>query len=107
MKEEVKKPSKRVIEESDEEEDDESEEESRSVDPSKDSYEKLDEDFFVNTRTRECVIDYQQPKRFVMPEKVYRELLPHQKEGIAWLWNLFKNRKGTRVLFCLTPTQYI
>jgi SNF2 family DNA or RNA helicase len=94
VKEEIKKVSKHVIEESDEEEGDESEEDSQSADPAKDSYEKLDEDYFINTRTRECVIDYQQAKRFVLPEKVYKELLPHQKEGIAWLWKLFKNRKG-------------
>ena len=31
---------------------------------------------------------------FYLPEKIYERLFEHQKKGVVWLYNLYKERKG-------------
>ena len=31
---------------------------------------------------------------FSLPEKIYERLFEHQKKGVVWLYNLYKNKKG-------------
>ena len=46
--------------------------------------------FKYNEKEKEyCLRDW-----FCLPEKIYERLFEHQKKGVVWLYNLYKERKG-------------
>lgn len=50
----------------------------------------LPDGFVFDPNTECCILE----ETFFLPKETYDKLYTHQREGITWLWKLYKNEDG-------------
>lgn len=58
------------------------------------SYNKLSNGWFFNESKNEYLLDVSRKYPYALPSNIYDKLYSYQREGVKWMWSLFKEKTG-------------